>query len=118
MGPGLWAARAGVNPANVDKAIESMIVELRRLQDEPVGEDELLNAQDFLTGSLPLALESQDGVARAALDIELYNLGLDYLDRYPAIIRALTREQLQTAAQRHLHPDRLAITVAGPERGE
>jgi zinc protease len=118
MGPGLWAARAGVNPANVDKAIESMIVELRRLQDEPVGEDELLNAQDFLTGSLPLALESQDGVARAALDIELYNLGLDYLDRYPAIIRALTREQLQAAAQRHLHPDRLAITVAGPERGE
>jgi zinc protease len=78
----------------------------------------LLDAQDFLTGSLPLALESQDGVARAALDIELYNLGLDYLDRYPAIIRALTREQLQAAAQRHLHPDRLAITVAGPHRGE
>jgi zinc protease len=116
MGPGLWAARAGVNPANVDKAIESMIVEVRRLQDEPVGEDELLDAQDFLTGSLPLALESQDGVARSALDIELYNLGLDYLDRYPGIIRALTREQLQTAAQRHLHPDNLAITVAGPAR--
>lgn len=117
MGPGLWAARAGVNPANVDKAIESMIVELRRLQDEPVEADELLDAQDFLTGSLPLALESQDGVARAALDIELYDLGLDYLDRYPGIIRALTREQLQAAAQRHLHPDKLAITVAGPERG-
>ncbi|MFN8511612.1 MAG: pitrilysin family protein [Thermomicrobiales bacterium] len=118
MGPGLWAARAGVNPANVDKAIDSMIVELRRLQDEPVGEDELLDAQDFLTGSLPLALESQDGVARSALDIELYDLGLDYLDRYPGIIRALTREQLQTAAQRHLHPDNLAITVAGPAREE
>ena len=116
MGPGMWAARAGVNPANVDKAIESMIVELRRLQAEPVSEDELLDAQDFLTGSLPLALESQDGVARAALDIELYDLGLDYLDRYPGIIRALTREELQEAAKRHLFPDRLAITVAGPER--
>ena len=50
------------------------------------------------------------------LDIELYELGLDYLDRYPAIIRALTRQQLHEAAKRHLHPDRLAITVAGPPR--
>lgn len=117
MGPGLWAARAGVNPANVDRAIESMIVEVNRLRDEPVEERELRDAQDFLTGSLPLALESHDGVARAALDIELYDLGLDYLDRYPAIIRALTRDQLQEAARRHLHPDKLAITVAGPGRG-
>ena len=39
------------------------------------------------------------------------------LDRYPAIIRALTREELHEAAKRHLHPERLAITVAGPPRG-
>ncbi len=117
MGPGMWAARAGVNPVNVDRAIESIITEVQRLQAEPVTEEELLNAKDFLTGSLPLALESHDGVARSALDIELYDLGLDYLDRYPAIIRALTREELHEAAKRHLHPERLAITVAGPPRG-
>jgi zinc protease len=63
---------------------------------------------------LPLGLEGQDGVARIALDIEMYGLGLDYLERYPTIIRALTREQLQEAAQRHLRPDHAVISVAGP----
>lgn len=116
MGPGAWAARAGVSPTNVERAIESIIVEVERIRSEPVTEEELADAQDYLTGSLPLGLESQDGVARSALDIEFYGLGLDYLDRYPAIIRALTREQIQAAAQQYLHPDRAVISVAGPPK--
>ncbi len=115
LGPGTWAARAGVAPANVERAITSILSEVERLRAEPVGENELSDAQDYLTGSLPLGLESQDGVARLALDIELHDLGLDYLDRYPGIIRALTREEIQEAARRHLHPDRVVISVAGPE---
>jgi zinc protease len=116
LGPGSWAARAGVAPANVDRAVESILAEVERLRAEAVGADELTDAQDYLTGSLPLALESQDGVARVALDIELHDLGLDYLERYPGIIRALTREQVQEAARQHLHPDRAVISVAGPDR--
>lgn len=116
IGPGAWAARAGVAPENVDRAIASILTEVERIRREPVGADELADAQDYLTGSLPLGLESQDGVARVALDIELYGLGLDYLDRYPATIRALTREQLQEAARQHLHPDHAVIAVAGPAR--
>ena len=116
LGPSAWGARAGINPANVERAIASIMAEVRRLRDEPVGEEDLADAQDYLTGSLPLALEGQDGVARALLDIEFYGLGLDYLARYPAIIRALTREQVQAAARRYLLPERMAISIAGPER--
>ncbi|HEY8602593.1 MAG TPA: pitrilysin family protein [Thermomicrobiales bacterium] len=116
MGPGAWVARAGVSPANVERAIESIIAEVERIRSEPVAEDELADAQDYLTGSLPLGLESQDGVARVALDIEFYGLGLDYLDRYPGIIRALTREEIQAAAQLYLHPDRAVVSVAGPPK--
>ncbi len=114
LGPGAWAARAGVAPTNVERAVESILAEVERIRSEPVSAEELADALDYLTGSLPLGLESQDGVARVALDIEFYGLGLDYLDRYPAIVRALTREQLQGAAQRHLHPDHAVISVAGP----
>ncbi|MGN6699524.1 MAG: M16 family metallopeptidase [Thermomicrobiales bacterium] len=117
LGAGFWGARAGVSPANIERAIETILAEVRRLRDEPVRAEELVDAQDYLTGSLPLALESQDGVARLLLDCELYNLGLDYLDRYPAIIRALTREQVQAAAARYLLPDRIAVAVAGPDEG-
>ncbi len=115
-GPGPWTARAGVAPGNVERAIESILAEVRRLRDEPVGADDLADARDYLTGSLPVALESQDGTARTLLDIEAYDLGLDYLARYPGIIAALTPGQLQAAAQRWLHPERMSIAVAGPER--
>lgn len=111
---GLWNARAGVDPKDVNQAINGIRDEVERLRAEPVSEDELSDAKSFLTGILPLALERSDGVVATLLAIEHFELGLDYLDRYPAIINALTREQLLAAAQRHLDPDRLAVAVAGP----
>ena len=94
-----------------------MVEEAERIRAELVTEVELADAKSFSTGVLPLALETNDGVAANLLAIEYFNLGLDYLDRYPEIINALTREQLLTAAQRHLDPARFAIAVAKPEKG-
>ncbi len=116
LGPGAWAARAGVAPENVEQAVDSILAEIEQIRTALVSAEEMTDALDYLTGSLPLGLESQDGVARLALDIEFYNLGLDYLDRYAAILRAVTREQVQQAAQQHLHPDHMVISVAGPPR--
>ncbi len=116
LGPGPWAARAGVNPANVERAVEAILAELRGVLAEPVTPEELSDAQSFLTGVLPLALESNDGVARTLLSIELYDLGLDYLVRYPGIIRALTREQLLAAGRRHLSADSYALAIVRPAR--
>jgi zinc protease len=112
----VWKSSAGVNPANIDRALDSMFGEIRRLRHEPVTEEELFDAKSFLTGSLPLAIEMNDGVARLLLNIEHYDLGLDYLERYPEIINSLTREDLLLAAREHLDPDRIAVGVAGPER--
>jgi zinc protease len=113
----LWNARAGVDPKDVERAIDGIRVEVERLQSEPVSEDELSDAKSFLTGILPLALERSDGVVATLLAMEHFDLGIDYLDRYPAIINALTREQLLAAAQIHLDPARLAVAVAGPGSG-
>ncbi|MGB3330846.1 MAG: insulinase family protein, partial [Thermomicrobiales bacterium] len=110
-----WNARAGVDPANVDRALDGIISELRRLQEAPVSAEELRDAKSYLTGSLPLGLESLGGVVSLLLSIERNDLGLDYLDRYPALIDALAAENLLDAARAHLDADRLAIGVAGPE---
>ncbi len=110
----LWTARAGVDPANIERASESIVAELRRLADTGVTGEELSDAQNYLTGILPLALESNDGVAATLLNIEYYGLGLDYLERYPEIIGGLTVGDLQLAVRGHLDPDRLVVAVAGP----
>jgi zinc protease len=113
-GPGPWHVIAGVNPVNVEPAITGIRVEIRRICEELVGRDELEDNKAFITGSLPLRLETNEGVARAILDMERYSLGLDYLQRYAGLIGTVTAEQVQAVAQRWLDPDAYALSIAGP----
>jgi zinc protease len=110
----LWVARAGVDPANVDRALAAIESELTRLRASLIAEDELQDAKSYSIGVLPLALETHDGMAATLLAIEQFSLGLDHLDRYPDIITRITRDDVLSAATQHLDPSRLAIGVAKP----
>jgi zinc protease len=114
-GAGPWTAVAGVNPANVQQAIDGILREVRRLCDEPVPAEELADSQAFLTGSMPLRLETNEGVAATLLDMERYQLGLDYLLRYADLVNAVAVADVQTVAQKYLNPEVYALAVAGPE---
>ena len=50
--------------------------------------------------------------------MERYGLGLDYYQRYPELITAISREQILETAKRFFDPERLAIAIAGPEEQE
>jgi len=113
-GPGPWRVNIGVNSANVERAIASVRAEIARICEELVGEEELGDNKAFITGSLPLRLETNEGVARAILDMERYDLGLDYLQRYTDLINEITAERVRAVAQRWLDPDAYAIAIAGP----
>ena len=114
LGAGPWAAIAGVNPANVERVIDGIRAEVRRLCDEPVKAEELANSQSFLTGSLPLRLETNEGMAGALLDMERYGLGLDYLQRYAGLVNAVSVQGVQDVACKYLDPDVYVLAVAGP----
>jgi len=111
---GVWTAGAGVNPADVEQALSSMLNEIARLRDEPVGEEELRDSQDYLTGVLPLTLEMNEGVASTLLSMEWYGLGLDYLLRYNETIRSITPEDVQRVAKTYFAPEQIAVVTAGP----
>jgi zinc protease len=114
LGRGPWSVRAGVNPANVDQAIESILVEITRLRDEPVSDQELEDGQEYLTGSLPLRLETNEGIANTLLDMDLFQLGDDYIMRYPELMRSVTKDQIQAAARKYLDPEHYALAIVGP----
>ncbi len=116
-GPGPWRVIAGVNPANVERAIELIRSELRRFSSRRVSQDELRDNQANFIGRLPLQLESNEGVAGALVHIERYQLGLEYYQTYAERIASITRAQVLEQAQRFLHPDHVAIGVAGPSLG-
>jgi zinc protease len=114
MGPGPWSVSAGVAPENVEQAIELIQAEIKRFVSEPVEAEELSDSQANFVGRLPLALESNAGVAGALLNLERYNLGLDYYRNYAEQIEAITVEDVLAAAQKYFDPEKLAIAVAGP----
>ncbi|MDL1899905.1 insulinase family protein [Anaerolineae bacterium CFX9] len=114
MGPGPWSVAAGVNPANVENAIEKITQEIHRITQEPISEDDLSDNVSYFVGHLPLQLESNEGIASSILNMEMYDLGLDYLVTYRARLEALTREDILAAARRYLDPERLVIAIAGP----
>ena len=117
LGAGPWAAVAGVSPANVQRVVDGIRGEVRRLRQEPVSAEDLANSQLSLTGSLPLRLETNEGVAGVLLDMERYGLGLDYLQRYAGLVNAVTVPEIQQVAQKYLDPDQYALAVAGPNTG-
>lgn len=112
---GIWFAAAGVNPADVDAAIESILAEFARLGAKPVDAEELSDTQAYLTGIVPLTLETNEGVASTLLSMEWFGLGLDYLQRYPSLIYGVTAADVQRVAARYLVPERCVISTAGPD---
>ena len=114
LGPGAWQAVAGVDPVNVDKAIPLIQAEIKRLIETKVTPTELKDNKSYMIGSMPIGLETNDGVAGIILDMELYGLGLDYLVSYPDRINAIHAASVQAAAQKYLDAENFALAVAGP----
>jgi zinc protease len=79
-----------------------------------VAAEELADSQAYRTGSLPMSLETNNGLVDIITDIELYGLGLDYLYRYSDMINSITVERIQSAARNYLSADDLVIAVSGP----
>ena len=112
---GSWEVSAGLNPAHLRQAVDLILAELRRFVREPVSPQELADSQANFIGRLPLSLESNSGVANALLNLERFQLGLDYYQRFPDAVRAVTPEQILAAAQHYLDPQRLILVTAGPQ---
>lgn len=100
---------------SANEVISETIKEIRRVRDELVTEKELSDAKAYLTGSFPLRMDTSAKIASMLTSIEIYNLGLDYPDKYPDLINKVTREDIQRMAKKYLHPDALAIVVVADQ---
>ena len=86
---------------------------MARLREELVETEEIDDCRSYLTGALPLHLETNGGIAAFLLTLEKHGLGLDYLERYPSLIGAVTREEIQRVVQEYLTLDRYVLAMAG-----
>jgi zinc protease len=114
LGPGPLLIRAGVDPANVERALAAIDTEVGSLGRDGATERELLETCRYLIGSIPRMLETNQLIATFLQTAEFFDLGLDYDRRLPALLQAVTLEDVNAAAASVLHPERACVVSAGP----
>ncbi len=107
----------GTNPANVGRAVGLLRAIVAQVRDGGVTPDEVREAKEYITGSYPLALETNGGIAGQLLEAETYNLGLDYPQRFSGLINAVTVPQVNAAAKKYLHPEAATLILSGAAPG-
>jgi zinc protease len=106
--------RAGVDPANVERALEAIAGEVSKLAGEGPTAREVEETRAYLIGSIPRMLETNQSIAAFLQTAEEYGLGLDFDQRLPDLLRAVSLQDIHAAAAETLHPARAAIATAGP----
>jgi zinc protease len=110
---GPFAARAAVNTEVTVPAVTEMLSELERMRDEPVTDDELAAARDFLVGVFPLRFETPGPVVGSIAGLVVHDLPDDELAHYRAAIEAVTGDDVHRVARDHLHLERAGIVLVG-----
>ena len=112
--PGPFVVSTFTRVPEVRRTLDLLLAELERGVREPPGEDELSWARTLATGRFSMGLETSAAVMAGLVDLEIHDLPRDSLDTYRSRVRALTEADTAQAAQRHLHPERVAIVLVGP----
>jgi zinc protease len=109
--PGSFAVNTQTKNKSSNEALRLILGQLRDMQEHPVSDAELGSAKKYLIGSFPLKIDRQSSIASFILQVELYGLGLDYAERYPKLITAVSAADIQRVAQKYLHPDALILVA-------
>jgi zinc protease len=95
------------------EALRLIVDEFWRLQRQRVRDEELADAQAYLTGSFPLSIETPSAIALQVLNAVFYGLDLNELQNYRERVNAITPDDIQRVAREYLRPDRLSIVLVG-----
>jgi predicted Zn-dependent peptidase len=110
---GYFSVSAAVRNDVVAATLTEIIYELDRIRSLPVGGDELADALAYLSGIFSLGLATQSGLAGQLATVYLNELPEDYLEMYREKIRALTSDDVLTAARKYFDSANVQIVVVG-----
>lgn len=96
---------------SAEEAIRTAMEEIRRIREKGVSGEELQAAKDYLIGSFPLRFDTNRRLASFFTQVEFFELGLDYPERYSELIRTVRREDVLRVAQRYLQPEKLIVVI-------
>lgn len=97
-----------------DEIIDEVYSEMRRLQNEQVGEDELCKVRNYMTGEICRNYEGAFALTDAYIFMEHLGLPQNHIEQTLEAIRATDAVRLQQLAQQYLDPEALHVAVVKP----
>jgi zinc protease len=110
---GLFLGGVSTRNDRVAETLEIIVAEIKRMAAEGPTADELEKAKRFLIGSYPLRFDTSGKITANLLDIQIENLGIDYIDKRNALIEAVTSEDIRRAGRRFLAEVKLLVMLVG-----
>jgi zinc protease len=111
--PGIFEVSADTKSTTTVEAVEAMRQALRDAAAQPVTAEELQRAKDSLLNSFVFRFDSKEKLLAEQMLLEFYGYPLDLLEQYPAKIQAVTADDVNRAAKKYIHPERVAVLVVG-----
>ncbi len=108
----LFMSATATRSDRTDQALEVMAGEIRKMAETGPTEEELAKAKSFLTGSYALRFDTSSKIAQQLVQIQLDELGIDYIDKRNSLVNAVTMEDVKRVAKRLLD-GKMLITVVG-----
>ena len=106
-------AQTNTRSETTGETLRLIVDEVWKITREPVGGRELDGAQEYLTGSFPLTIETPSQIALQVLNAVFYGLNMNDLQTFRERVSAVTVEDLHRVARNYLRPDRLTIVLVG-----
>jgi zinc protease len=109
----------GSTATRADRTADTLDIidhEIRGLAETGPTEQELAKTKSFLTGSYGLYFDTSSKIAAQLVQIQLDNLGIDYIDKRNDLINAVTPADAQRVAKRLLD-GKMLVTVVGRPQG-
>lgn len=111
--PGTFYAGVMTKSSTTAEAIDAIIEQIKRLQNEPITKEELQDTKDQFLNSLVFRYDSFEKVLNQRMSYDYRGLSEDAFDKYVEGVKATTIGDVQKVAQEYLHPDKLEILVVG-----
>ena len=111
---GYFAVQAGVEHGKLEKAVETILAELRKIKRTKVSAAELKKAKSFIKGNMTLALETSDEIANHAAST-MINIGrVRPLEEILAGIDTVSAADVLRVAKDIFKTNSLNLAIIGP----
>jgi zinc protease len=115
--PGWFQVSTFTKTESTAEALKVSLDVVEDLAKEPVPATELAERKTYLTGVFPMQIETPQGISSQIIQAFKYGYDRKWLETYRDKIDAVNAQQLQSFAQRRIHPDRALVVLVGNASG-